>query len=345
MGRVREEVFEITGQAQSPIEENRLTKPVYLAGQDLNSNDINNTSSISTNTNTPAENIFWQSIANSRLCGDYQAYLSAYPHGNYVGLAKVRIAVYCKQETESEQQTNPSSEESRKRFEPEMVQVPGGCFVMGSPLTEQGRYDDETLHRVCVEGFEIGKYEVTQAQWKAIMGDNPSYFKDDQNPVEEVSLHDIQKYIHALNEKTSKKYRLPTEAEWEYAARGGSSSAYPWGDTINHDQANYGHDECCSGVIEGHDQWEYTSPVGSFSANDFGLYDTVGNVNEWTCSLYNFSYDGKEKKCVSLQVGGNRVIRGGSWIVDPAWVRSAIRSSIEPTDKHIFVGFRLVRTN
>ena len=390
MGRVREEVFEITGQAQSPIEENRLTKPVYLAGQDLNSNDINNTSSISTNTNTPAENIFWQSIANSRLCGDYQAYLSAYPHGNYVGLANVRIAVYCESDS-VEQQSITSSEESRKPFEPEMVHIRGGSFIMGSPVDEEGRDNDERQHKVTVNDFFIGKYEVTVQEFRRFVeatdyitdaekstdGNSGcwAYAKDeekqsnwhrwaswkrpnkhidnrDNDPVRCVSFHDVMAYIDWLNEESNQQYRLPTESEWEYASRGGTTTARFWGDDLT-EACHYANVKDKT-VHEGNswnnpfnctDNYYFISPVGSFASNPFDLHDILGNVWEWTCSLYDMDYNGSENECAPQQNGDSRVIRDGSYTGSPASLRSANRGAYYLFSRTHYVGFRLARTN
>ena len=239
----------------------------------------------------------------------------------------------------------PLPEKPRLSFEPIMINIPGGCFEMGSPASEVGRRADERQHSICVEDYEIGKYEVTQAQWKAIMGGNPSNIKGNQYPVEQVSWNDIQRYIHILNSKTGKNYRLPTETEWEYAARGSSRRAYPWGNIISHKQANYGKDNCCGGLVKDRDRWKYTSPVGRFSANGYGLFDTVGNVWEWTCSIYSKNYNSNVKNCASKEVDGMRVIRGGSWDSGPARVRSAGRSWFNPISRGSNIGFRLARTN
>jgi formylglycine-generating enzyme required for sulfatase activity len=218
-----------------------------------------------------------------------------------------------------------------------MVHIRGGCFEMGSPASEIGRYDDERQRRVCVNAFKLGKYEVTQAQWKAVMGNNPSRFSGCENcPVEQVSWNDVQGYIGKLNARTGQHYRLPTEAEWEYAARAGTTSAYPWGDSVGRNRAN------CDGCGS---QWDdkRTAPVGSFAPNAWGLYDTAGNVWEWTCSAYDQDYGGAERRCAGKNDAGSRVDRGGSWGNVPRGVRSANRGRDAPDNRGSYLGFRLAQ--
>lgn len=219
-----------------------------------------------------------------------------------------------------------------------MIAIKGGCFQMGSPRSEEGRRKDEHQHEVCVEDFEIGKFEVTQAMWQAVMGSNPRHYKGDNRPVEQVSWNDVQDFIGKLNEKTGHQYRLPTEAEWEYAARAGSTTAYPWGDDIGRNKAN------CDGCGSRWDDRE-AAPVGSFAPNAWGLYDTVGNAWEWTCSRYDRAYSGRESRCAPQDDPGRRVIRGGSWAHAPEGVRSAYRSKFSTGYRNPGFGFRLSRTN
>ena len=226
---------------------------------------------------------------------------------------------------------------SSKGSEPEMVALSGGCFQMGSPASEEGRYDDERQHRVCVEAFSIGKYEVTQGQWEAVMGSNPSYFSGCADcPVEQVSWNDVQVYLERLNARTGKRYRLPTEAEWEYAARAGTSTAYFWGDAVGSNNAN------CDGCGSRWDN-QRPAPVGSFQPNGWGLYDTAGNVWEWTCSIYDNDYSGAESRCESNNHADSRVLRGGSWNDVPHWVRSACRLWGTPDVRTFNLGFRLAQ--
>ncbi|MDG4553825.1 MAG: bifunctional serine/threonine-protein kinase/formylglycine-generating enzyme family protein [Candidatus Competibacter sp.] len=222
----------------------------------------------------------------------------------------------------------------RSSFEPEVVRIPGGCFEMGSPASEADRDDDERQHRVCVDAFEVGRYEVTQGQWQAAMGDNPSRFKrGDDHPVENVSWNDVQTYLQKLNARTGRTYRLPTEAEWEYACRGGmAGQRYCGGDgpeRLAWHNANSGNQ---------------VHPVGQKAANGFGLYDMSGNIWEWTCSLYDKSYSGAESDCADNNTGGPRSLRGGSWRNDLAWVRSANRGGLTPAGRNDNAGFRLARS-
>ncbi|MCI5148285.1 MAG: formylglycine-generating enzyme family protein [Candidatus Electrothrix sp. MAN1_4] len=235
----------------------------------------------------------------------------------------------------------------------ELVYIPKGCFQMGSSQNEKDRDDDEgPVHEVCVDGFWMGKYEVTQGQWKKIMGDNLAEFqKGDNYPVEQVSWNDTQTFIRRLNSRSRKHFRLPTEAEWEYAARAGTDTVRFWGDSPDdacryanvYDQTSekekkYGwtHHNCNDGYIE-------TAPVGSFRANSFGLYDMLGNVWEWCSDWYDTKYYASrsgDNPTGSLS-GSSRVLRGGSWYINPGNVRSADRYRFTPVDRNILLGFRL----
>jgi len=153
-------------------------------------------------------------------------------------------------------------------------------------------------------------------------------------PVIYVYWNDATAYAKWLSNQTGKKYRLPTEAEWEYAARAGTETKYWWGNEIGKNRANC--DSDCG------DSFEYTAPVGSFSANKLGLYDTSGNVWEWTCSEYENKYNGKEKGCIGKNSNKNRVLRGGSWSYFPRYVRSADRDGYTPDNRLDDYGFRVV---
>ena len=214
----------------------------------------------------------------------------------------------------------------------EMVTIKGGCFNMGSPKSRLYRERDEQQHEVCVKDFEIAKHEVTQAQWKTVMGNNPSRFKGDKLPVEMVSWNNVQKFIQALNTMLSANYRLPTEAEWEYAIRAKTQTAYYWGDDVDCSKANYS--ERCN--------IKKPTDIGSYPPNAYGLYDMSGNVWEWTCSEYDQNYGGTEQKCISNS--NSIVLRGGSWSEDSELLRSASRFRLDATVSLDDIGFRLSRT-
>jgi len=159
-----------------------------------------------------------------------------------------------------------------------------------------------------------------------------------------VSWYDATAYADWLSQQTGKQYRLPTEAEWEYAARAGTTTKYWWGNTASHEYANYGADECCSGLAKGKDRWKYTAPVGSFEPNPFGLYDTVGNVWEWVQDIYSRDYysNSLSSNPTGPSTGSYRVFRGGGWYNTAPYCRAAFRIGVSP-DGRYDLGFRLLR--
>jgi len=231
----------------------------------------------------------------------------------------------------------------------EMAFIEAGCFRMGSPNATLGRGRDEIQHTVCLKGYAIGKHEVTFEEYDRFAEATGRKKPDDFGwgrgdlPVINVSWHEAMAYAEWLSKEEDKHFRLPTEAEWEYAARAGTVTAYSWGESASHDYANYGQDICCGGEIEGRDRWEFTSPVGSFIPNAWGLYDMAGNVEEWTCSKYDENYGGAEMVCAIRNDKGSRAIRGGSWGDIPQWVRSAKRDGYLPGSGGYNVGFRLAQ--
>jgi formylglycine-generating enzyme required for sulfatase activity len=234
---------------------------------------------------------------------------------------------------------------------PEMVVIPAGSFMMGIPEPSADPFDENLAsiggenhrpqHRVTLKAFAIGKYEVTQEQWYAIMGDNPSYHKGRRGPVEQVDWDTVQNFINKLNKITGKKYRLPSEAEWEYAARAGTTSYWSFGkDRAKlQDFAWYNYDTY---------QDMRTHPVGEKPANRFGLHDMYGNVSEWTQDCWHDSYvdapaDGSAWQS-SCDPDGYRVVRGGSSYTPYFFVpSSAWRSRESFTAKNYMTGFRLAR--
>ncbi|MBS1794308.1 MAG: formylglycine-generating enzyme family protein [Acidobacteria bacterium] len=225
----------------------------------------------------------------------------------------------------------------------EFVKIPAGSFTMGSPPGEKDREDNENQHRVTIgRDFYLGKYEVTQAQWKAVMGSNPSIFKGDNLPVENVSWDDAQEFIKKLNAKGEGTYRLPTEAEWEYAARAGTTTAFSFGDSLSSEQANFDGNYPYGTASKGK-YLAKTTPVGSYAPNGWGLYDMHGNVWEWCADWYGDYPDGSVADPTGPGSGSNRVNRGGSWRSHGRGLRSAYRYGYVPSDRYYILGFRLVR--
>ena len=216
-------------------------------------------------------------------------------------------------------------------FLDEMVFVHGGAFEMGSKGLD-AEYDEKPAHEVILPSFYMSKHEVTQQLWVDVMGGNPSAHMGEFRPVESVSWEDCQLFISRLNALTGVKFRLPTEAEWEYAARGGNMSKdfkYAGSDSIN-DVAWYGALE-----VDPHD-------VGGKQPNELGLYDMSGNVMEW-CSDWHGSYHaGRQKNPTGAQSGQYRIVRGGCWQSDPSHCTVTYRFPISPEEVNETIGFRLV---
>jgi len=235
----------------------------------------------------------------------------------------------------------------------EMVAIPGGTFIMGSPENEEG-YDSSQSpqHQVTVPPFFMGKYPVTQKQWQAVaalekvkidLESDLSYFKGDNLPVERVSWGHAQEFCARLSKKTNKAYRLPSEAEWEYACRAGTTTPFYFGETISTDLANYNGDYTYGNGVKG-EYRKKTTEVGIFPANPFGLYDMCGNVWEWCEDGWHENYinapmDGSVWTSLSNKT---RPLRGGSWITNPELCRSAFRNSYVAGFVNVKHGFRVV---
>jgi formylglycine-generating enzyme required for sulfatase activity len=240
----------------------------------------------------------------------------------------------------------------------EMVYIPGGTFLMGSPKTEEKSEDEKPQHQVTIQPFFIGKYTATQAQWKAVtklpkierdLAPPSSWFKGDNRPVQNVSWRDAVEFCARLSKKTGRNYRLPSEAEWEYACRAQTTTAYCFGETLTHELATF-------------DRLRGTSDVGKYSPNAFGLYDMHGNVWEWCADPWHRNYekapaDGSvwdekdndnryQNSTDLLTKSGNddrtRLLRGGSWTYNPRYCRSAIRLNYAPDTRLYSFGFRFV---
>ena len=223
--------------------------------------------------------------------------------------------------------------ELEKSINLEMVLIPSGKFMMGSPASEKGRSKVETQHEVTLtKPYYMGKYEVTQEQYEAVMGNNPSSTKGAKLPVTEVSWYDCHEFIKKLNAKTNGGYRLPTEAEWEYACRVGTTTVYSFGTEITPKDANYGGSTIGTPTV-----------VGSYKPNAFGLYDMHGNVWEWCEDWFKELPQGTTIDPKGPAMSDGRVLRGGSFWWEST-VRSSSRADFPPTSRNFDFGFRLART-
>jgi len=251
---------------------------------------------------------------------------------------------------------------------PMMVELPyEKSFMAGAPDTEKDRepYDGPQRSVTIAYPLAMGKFEVTHGEWEACRKDKgcthaprqecridlgctpkPTDSQDrSKMPVTDVSWNDAQAYVRWLSAKTGKTYRLPTEAEWEYAARGGATTRYSWGEAITRAHANYGMDVCCGPHISGEDKWDLSAPVGSFPANGFGLHDLAGNAWEWVDDCWDENpstgpVDGSARQMPGCRV---RIMRGGSWASLPQRLRSAFRQGTGGNDRGPSHGFRVAR--
>ncbi|GCL60066.1 SUMF1/EgtB/PvdO family nonheme iron enzyme [Microcystis aeruginosa] len=245
----------------------------------------------------------------------------------------------------------------------EMVAIPGGTFLMGTEDEEierlvkkfnwDGFRSERPQHRVTVSSFYMGRYPITQAQWKAIaatakididLETNPSNFKGDELPVERVNWYQATEFCKRLSRETKREYRLPSEAEWEYACRAGTTTPFYFGETITGELANYDAGYTYAGEAKGEYRNE-TTPVGQFPPNAFGLYDMHGNVWEWCADTWHDNYDGAPTDGSAWIENGNNnrsSLRGGSWCFIPSNCRSACRNNFDRRGNDYINGFRVV---
>jgi eukaryotic-like serine/threonine-protein kinase len=224
----------------------------------------------------------------------------------------------------------------------QMVYVPAGSFTMGSPVGEGG--DSERPQRVVmVPGFYMGRYPVTQAQYLAVMGKNPSHWQNAKLPVESVSWNDAQDFCERLSDRAHKKYRLPSEAEWEYACRANTNTPFSYGETISTDLANFDGNKTYGNGSKGQYR-QKTTPVASFPPNGFGLHDMHGNVWEWCEDTWHDNYtnaplDGSSWISINED---RRLLRGGAWCNNPSYCRSAPRGRLPAVGRFSIIGFRVI---
>ncbi len=379
------EVARQTNEEQRPANYNNLTRKIVLSTKSLSGAAPSPASPSAQPSFDPrqVEVSFWESIKTSKNKADFEAYLKKYPNGEYVVLARNRgeelaasqpavganarqvddpiLQALLDSQTPAPKAAEPQSVGSfvpGQTFRdcpscPEMVVVPAGRFMMGSPASELRRDDDEGPQRevLIAKPFAVGKFEVTFAEWDACVagGGCKGYRPNDEGwgrgsrPVINVSWDDAHSYLRWVSEKSVKTYRLLSEAEWEYAARAGTATAYSWGRDPG--QANANCDDCGS-------RWDIdwrkkqTAPRGSFRPNGFGLFDMHGSTWEWVEDCWNSDYAGAPPNgAARLTVScGERVLRGGSWSDRSGAMRSANRMRSYVHWRTSNYGFRLART-
>ena len=240
-----------------------------------------------------------------------------------------------------------------KGIQLEMLLIPGGTFLMGSAKDELGSYDDEyPQHDVTVPPVFMSRTPITQAQWRVVAGypqvnqdltSDPSNFKGGNRPVERVSWTEAQEFCARLSARTRRTYRLPTEAEWEYACRAGTTTPFHFGETLSDELANYSATETFGRGIPGEYRAE-TTDVTSFPPNAFGLHDMHGNVWEWCEDDWHDNYDSAPKDgsaWLDKNINKDKLLRGGSWNYFPRLCRSAYRYNGSREDRGDYVGFRV----
>ena len=237
----------------------------------------------------------------------------------------------------------------------DMILIPGGTFTMGSPEDEPERSEDEgPQHEVNISSFFMGRHPVTQAQWRVVAGlpqvnreldPDPAQFKGENHPVERVSWYNAVEFCDRLSQYTRREYRLPSEAEWEYACRSGTKTPFYFGKTLTTDLANYDGNYIYNDGPKG-EYREQTTPIDHFKiANAFGLCDMHGNVWEWCQDHWHDTYEGAPadgSAWLSENENDSRIIRGGSWLTLPWSCRSAYRNPDPPDDANDYIGFRVV---
>jgi len=298
----------------------------------------------------PYELSFWETIKNSQNPDEYRAYLEAYPNGRFAGLARTREQAYRSrgQATASPPAAAPPAPASPAKTVrdcddcPELTLIPAGSFEMGS---NEAFEFEKPVHAVNIaRPFYLGADEVTFAQWDACVAEGGcSHRPSDRNlgrgkrPVTDIHWNDANAYLVWLSYKTGRKYRLPTEAEWEYAARGGTTTSYPWGDSVGKEMAN------CVGCNA--QPRRQASEVGQFPPNRFGLRDMAGNAAEWVADCWSENYRAAPRDGSAYAPPGcrERVLRGGSFNNDPRYLRSAARFKYESDVRFYTNGFRVLR--
>ncbi len=301
----------------------------------------------------PYELSFWETIRNSRNPAEYRAYLDAYPNGRFAALARTREQLYRSQPQDGAAPAVASAQPPRAPAAPpktvrdcddcpELALVPAGSFEMGS--NEMFEFEKPVRSVTIGSAFYIGTREVTFEEWDSCVAQGGcSHRPGDRNlgrgkrPVTDIHWNDAGAYLVWLSLKTGRKYRLPTEAEWEYSARAGTTTSYPWGSAIDKEKAN------CNGCNA--QPRRQSSEVAQFPANGFGLYDMAGNAAEWVADCWSENYRASPRDGSAYSPPGcrERVLRGGSFNNDPRYLRSAARFKYEADVRFYTNGFRVMR--
>jgi formylglycine-generating enzyme required for sulfatase activity len=239
--------------------------------------------------------------------------------------------------------TEQFTEDPGNGIQLDMLIIPAGMFKMGSPL-HQGNIEEQPQHFVTIKSFMMGKFLITQGQWKAVMGKlPPCRFKGDHLPVERVSWEDTQKFCQRLSKQTGRNYHLPSESQWEYACRAGTSTPFSFGETLTSDIANFNGEHIFKREPRGI-YFHSTSEGGKFPLNAFGLYDMHGNLWEWCADnwLDDYSSSPRDESAYQNHEDLYRVARGGSWHEPARLCRSAARLRVLQSEAEEFIGFRVV---
>lgn len=366
---VRDQVIEETDGEQTPWEESSLTGANFYFKVSISVTVDTPSATTNAAAATQQETAFWESIEDSTNAEMFEAYLDQYPTGAFAALARIKfneLRAPVQSETQAETQTAtlvpppepavesavepavgiyPPAYQPGDTFKdcdncPEMVVVPAGSFRMGN-LTGGGSDNERPVHEVTIpQPFAAGVYEVTFRQWDGCVagGGCGGYRPNDrgwgrgERPVINVSWKDAKSYVAWLSREAGHEYRLLSEAEWEYAARAGTTTKYHWGNRFDSGRAN---------------NWSQTVPVGEYPTNAFGLHDMHGNVWEWVEDCWHYSYAGAPSDGQPWTSGGHcdlRVLRGGSWYDNPRSLRAASRYRDGGADRYDNDGFRIART-
>jgi formylglycine-generating enzyme required for sulfatase activity len=382
--RVRQSVIQATKGKQVPWDSSSLTGDFYFAASPA--------PGVTPAPPPPGapdgEVVFWQSIRDSKSAADFKAYLDRWPQGTFAELARLRIAQLEKSADRPAPGRATEQRSAGTAFRdcpdcPEVVVVPAGEFLMGSSFDEKERFPDEgPQHRVALaSSFALGKFEVTRGEfarfvresgykpargckvWRPQTGafahdanadwEKPGFEQSEQHPAVCVAMADALAYVAWLSKKTGQAYRLPSEAEWEYAARAGSAAPWSWGaNAAEACQHANGADQSAQrrfrtpAIAACDDGHAFTAPGGSFRANGFGLYDTIGNASEWTADCWHETYAGAPVDGRAWMTNGcvQRTTRGGAWLAWPRLLRTAARGGVRADDRLSILGFRVART-